>query len=110
TRRTMMSPRSGTPPLPCPRAFAKTLPARLGRVFPPARHLLAALSGRQIHFRGCYRTPRLRRLVAALSLTLSLFHYSHLPTPSPRLSSRPKRPDLFFRAAFWRVGPRSGGI
>src|SRR5208282_5196428 len=26
------------------------------------------------------------------------------------LSSRPKRPDLFFRGAFWRVGPRSGGI
>src|SRR5208337_3665224 len=25
-------------------------------------------------------------------------------------SSRPKRPDFFFRAAFWRVGPRSGGI
>src|SRR5208283_6120114 len=71
---------------------------------------LAALSGRQIHFRGCHRTPRLCRLAAALSLTLSLFLYSHLPTPSPRLSSRPKRPDLFFRGAFWRVGPRSGGI
>jgi hypothetical protein len=28
----------------------------------------------------------------------------------PALSSRPERPDLFFRAAFWRVGPRSGGI
>ena len=22
----------------------------------------------------------------------------------------PERPDFFFRAAFWRVGPRSGGI
>ena len=26
------------------------------------------------------------------------------------MSSRPERPDLFFRAAFWRAGPRSGGI
>jgi hypothetical protein len=26
------------------------------------------------------------------------------------LSSRPERPDFPFRAAFWRVGPRSGGI
>src|SRR5208337_954731 len=30
--------------------------------------------------------------------------------PKPELSSRPERPDCFFRAAFWRVGPRSGGI
>jgi len=27
-----------------------------------------------------------------------------------QLSSRPERPDFFFRAALWRVGPRSGGI
>src|SRR5208283_3110025 len=26
------------------------------------------------------------------------------------MSSRPERPDLLSRAAFWRVGPRSGGI
>src|SRR5208337_433440 len=26
------------------------------------------------------------------------------------LSSRPERPELLFRAVFWRVGPRSGGI
>jgi len=26
------------------------------------------------------------------------------------MSSRPERPDYFFRAALWRVGPRSGGI
>src|SRR5208337_1806820 len=26
------------------------------------------------------------------------------------LSSRPERPDFFFRADLWRVGPRSGGI
>jgi len=29
---------------------------------------------------------------------------------SPAVSSRPQRSDLLFRAAFWRVGPRSGGI
>src|SRR5271165_1991591 len=27
-----------------------------------------------------------------------------------KLSSRAKRPDFFFRAVFWRVGPRSRGI
>src|SRR5208283_4718993 len=26
------------------------------------------------------------------------------------LSSRPERPDFFFRAALWSVGPRSGGM
>jgi len=42
---------------------------------------------------------------------------SRLPTaalaaarPSAKLSSRPERPDFFFRAEVWRVGPRSGGI
>ena len=29
---------------------------------------------------------------------------------TPSVSSRPERPDFFLRAAFWRVGPRSGGI
>ncbi len=29
---------------------------------------------------------------------------------SPVLSFRPERPDFLFRAAFRRVGPRSGGI
>ena len=28
--------------------------------------------------------------------------------PLPNLSSRPERPDLFLRAAFWRVGPHFG--
>src|SRR5208282_5557693 len=27
-----------------------------------------------------------------------------------KLSSRPERPDFLFRAIFWRLGPRSGGI
>ena len=30
--------------------------------------------------------------------------------PYPNLSSRPERPDFFFRAELWRVGPRRGGI
>jgi len=30
--------------------------------------------------------------------------------PKPKMSSRAKRPDIFFRAAVWRVGPRSRGI
>ena len=33
-----------------------------------------------------------------------------LGLPCLVLSSRPERPDFFFRAAVWRVGPRSGGI
>jgi len=38
-----------------------------------------------------------------------------LPLVSPvlrflDLSSRPERPDFFFRADLWRVGPRRGGI
>src|SRR5208282_3353559 len=46
----------------------------------------------------------------ALSPSFSLQPH---PCLSPRLnllSSRPKWPGLFFRAAFWRAGPRSGGI
>src|SRR5208283_1196747 len=33
-----------------------------------------------------------------------------LGLPFLLLSSRPERPDLFFGAELWRVGPRSGGI
>jgi len=49
-------------------------------------------------------------------LARRVFLHPGIPTGGPRrlptitLSSRPKRPDFSFRAAFWRVGPRSGGI
>src|SRR5271157_1403921 len=44
------------------------------------------------------------------SFTLPLAHSFQIAAPHPKLSSRPERPDFLFRAAFWRVGPRSGGI
>ena len=47
------------------------------------------------------------------TLQFSPFPCSVIPTggthrlPTTTLSSRPERPDFFFRAVFWRVGPRS---
>src|SRR5208337_1773817 len=57
------------------------------------------------------RVPQARSVCLGLgSLLLDCGGSPPLFRPKPELSSRPERPDCFFRAAFWRVGPRSGGI
>jgi hypothetical protein len=61
----------------------------------------------------CLRVPhpsRSVRRVGSYHRTPRSFFSSLLGLSFLVLSSRAERPDFFFRAAVWRVGPRSGGI
>jgi len=55
-------------------------------------------------------SPSSRTLRRFLSSSANLRASALSLSRQPKLVIRPERPDFLLRAAFWRVGPRSGGI